>query len=35
MADGGGRFFQDSINIQTWRALASTRGAEVISSDAY
>jgi prepilin-type N-terminal cleavage/methylation domain-containing protein/prepilin-type processing-associated H-X9-DG protein len=35
MADGSVRFFKDSINVQTWRALASTRGAEVISSDAY
>jgi prepilin-type N-terminal cleavage/methylation domain-containing protein/prepilin-type processing-associated H-X9-DG protein len=35
LADGRVQFFKNSINIQTWRALSSTRGGEVISSDAY
>jgi len=35
MADGSCRFMKDSINLQTWRALASTSGGEVVSSDSY
>ena len=35
MADGSVRFARDSIAIRTWRALSTTRGAEVISSDSY
>ncbi|MFO0956074.1 MAG: DUF1559 domain-containing protein [Isosphaeraceae bacterium] len=35
MADGSVRFIKNSINLATWRALSSTRGNEVISSDAY
>jgi prepilin-type processing-associated H-X9-DG protein len=35
MADGSVRFAKNSINVTIWRALASTRGGEVISADAY
>ena len=35
MADGSVRFFKDSISLATWRALSSTRGGEIVSSDAY
>jgi prepilin-type N-terminal cleavage/methylation domain-containing protein/prepilin-type processing-associated H-X9-DG protein len=35
LGDGHVQFFKNSINVQTWRALATTRGNEVISSDAY
>ena len=34
-ADGSVRFIKDTINIQTWRALSTSQGGEVISSDAY
>lgn len=33
-ADGSVRFIKDSINLDTWRAIGSTRGGETISSDA-
>jgi prepilin-type N-terminal cleavage/methylation domain-containing protein/prepilin-type processing-associated H-X9-DG protein len=35
LGDGRVQFFKNTINVQTWRALATTRGNEVISSDAY
>jgi prepilin-type processing-associated H-X9-DG protein len=35
MADGSVRFIKNSVNLYTWRSLASTAGGEVISSDAY
>ncbi len=35
IGDGGVRFIKNSINSQTWRALGSVGGGEVISSDAY
>jgi prepilin-type N-terminal cleavage/methylation domain-containing protein/prepilin-type processing-associated H-X9-DG protein len=35
LGDGHVQFFKNSINVQTWRALATTKGGEVISSDAY
>jgi prepilin-type N-terminal cleavage/methylation domain-containing protein/prepilin-type processing-associated H-X9-DG protein len=35
MADGSVKFFKNSINLNIWRALSSTHGGEVISSDAY
>ncbi|QDV32345.1 DUF1559 domain-containing protein [Tautonia plasticadhaerens] len=35
MADGSVRFVRDAIDALTWRALSTTRGAEVISSDSY
>ena len=35
MADGSVRFVKDSINIQTWMALGTKAGGEVISSDSY
>jgi prepilin-type N-terminal cleavage/methylation domain-containing protein/prepilin-type processing-associated H-X9-DG protein len=34
-ADGSVKFFKNSINLNTWRALSTTQGNEVISSDAY
>lgn len=33
LADGSVRFFRDSINITTWRALATRAGGEVINND--
>ncbi|MDX2038171.1 MAG: DUF1559 domain-containing protein [Isosphaeraceae bacterium] len=35
MCDGSVRFIKDTVNVGTYRALSSTRGNEVISSDAY
>lgn len=35
MSDGSVKFVKDSINMQTWWALGSRAGGEVISSDAY
>jgi prepilin-type N-terminal cleavage/methylation domain-containing protein/prepilin-type processing-associated H-X9-DG protein len=35
MADGSVKFIKDSVNQQTWFALATRSGREVISSDAY
>jgi prepilin-type processing-associated H-X9-DG protein len=33
MADGSVRFFKDTVNLQTWRALSTTQGGEIISAD--
>jgi hypothetical protein len=33
--NGSVRFIKDSINIQTWWALGSRNGSEVVSADAY
>jgi prepilin-type N-terminal cleavage/methylation domain-containing protein/prepilin-type processing-associated H-X9-DG protein len=35
LGDGSVRFIKDSVDVNTWRALSTTRGGEVISSDAY
>jgi prepilin-type N-terminal cleavage/methylation domain-containing protein/prepilin-type processing-associated H-X9-DG protein len=35
MADGSVRFIKDSINLQTWWALGTKGGGEVLSSDSY
>jgi prepilin-type N-terminal cleavage/methylation domain-containing protein len=35
LSDGSVRFFKNSINLQTWRALSTTVGGEVVSADAY
>jgi len=35
MADGSVKFFKDSINRQTWWALGTKNGGEVISSDSF
>jgi len=35
MADGSVRFIKDSVNQQTWWALGTRNGGEVISSDSY
>jgi prepilin-type N-terminal cleavage/methylation domain-containing protein/prepilin-type processing-associated H-X9-DG protein len=35
MADGHVQFVKNSVNIQTWRALSTTKGQEVVSSDAF
>jgi prepilin-type N-terminal cleavage/methylation domain-containing protein/prepilin-type processing-associated H-X9-DG protein len=35
MADGSVRFIKDSVNLQTWWALGTRAGGEVISSDTY
>ncbi|APW63584.1 DUF1559 domain-containing protein [Paludisphaera borealis] len=34
-ADGSVKFIKDSINLQTWWALGSRNGGEVVSADAY
>jgi prepilin-type N-terminal cleavage/methylation domain-containing protein/prepilin-type processing-associated H-X9-DG protein len=34
MGDGSVKFVKDTINVQTWRALSTTQGGEVISADA-
>jgi hypothetical protein len=35
MADGSVRFVKNSISIQTWMALGTKSGGEVVSSDSY
>jgi prepilin-type N-terminal cleavage/methylation domain-containing protein/prepilin-type processing-associated H-X9-DG protein len=35
MGDGHVQFFKNSVNLNTWRALASSQGGEVISADSY
>ena len=35
MCDGSVKFIKNSINLAVWRALSTTQGNEVISSDAY
>jgi prepilin-type N-terminal cleavage/methylation domain-containing protein/prepilin-type processing-associated H-X9-DG protein len=35
LADGSVRFVKDTVNILSWRALSTTQGGEVISSDAF
>jgi prepilin-type N-terminal cleavage/methylation domain-containing protein len=35
MSDGSVRFVKNTVNVPTWRALSTTQGGEVISSDAY
>jgi len=35
MGDGSVKFMKNSINLFTWRALSTTQGSEVVSSDAY
>ncbi|MDG3004659.1 DUF1559 family PulG-like putative transporter [Paludisphaera mucosa] len=34
LADGSVRYVKDSVNIESWRALSTTQGGEIISSDA-
>jgi len=35
LADGSVKFFKNSVTLQTWRALGTMNGNEVISSDQY
>jgi prepilin-type N-terminal cleavage/methylation domain-containing protein/prepilin-type processing-associated H-X9-DG protein len=35
MADGSVRFLKNTINLPTWRALSTTQGNEIISSDSF
>ncbi len=35
MADGSVKFIKDNVNVQTWWALGSRNGGEVLSNDAY
>jgi prepilin-type processing-associated H-X9-DG protein len=34
-ADGSVKFIKNSISLTVWRALSSTHGGEIVSSDAY
>ena len=33
--DGSVKFIKDTVNLQTWRALGSSRGGEIVSADSY
>jgi hypothetical protein len=35
MADGSVKFIKDTVNLQTWWALGTRGGGEVISADGY
>jgi len=35
MGDGSVRFAKNSVNVNTWRAIGSTQGGEVVSADAF
>jgi prepilin-type N-terminal cleavage/methylation domain-containing protein/prepilin-type processing-associated H-X9-DG protein len=35
MGDGSVRFVRNAISVQTWRAMSTTRGGEVVSADQY
>ena len=35
MADGSVRYIKDTINFMSWRALSTSRGNEIVSSDSY
>ena len=35
LADGSVRFVKDTVNVQTWRALGTRNGGEVLSADSY
>ena len=35
MGDGSVKFIKNSINIQTWRAMSTTRAGEILSADAF
>ncbi len=35
LCDGSVKFFKNSINLLTWRALSTTQGNEVLSADAF
>ncbi len=35
MCDGSVKFFKNTVNPVTWMAVGSSRGGEVVSSDAY
>jgi prepilin-type N-terminal cleavage/methylation domain-containing protein/prepilin-type processing-associated H-X9-DG protein len=35
LADGSVKFFKDSINVITWRAVATTSGSEIVSADSF
>lgn len=35
MGDGSVRFMKDSVALQTWRALGTRNGNEVLSADSY
>ena len=35
LADGSVRFIKSTVNLQTWRALGTRNGGEVISADGY
>jgi prepilin-type processing-associated H-X9-DG protein len=35
MGDGSVKFIKNTVNLFTWRAISTTRGGEVVSSDAF
>jgi hypothetical protein len=35
LGDGSVRFVKDTINVETWRAIGSMNGGEVVSADQF
>jgi hypothetical protein len=35
MVDGSVKFFKNTISLTVWRALATTKGGEIISADSF
>jgi prepilin-type N-terminal cleavage/methylation domain-containing protein/prepilin-type processing-associated H-X9-DG protein len=35
LSDGSVKFFKDTVNVNTWRSLSTTTGAEVVSADSF
>ena len=35
MCDGSVRFFKNTVNINTWQAVSTSQGNEVVSSDSF
>ena len=35
MCDGSVRFFKNSVNLNVWQAVSTTKGGEVVSADSF